>query len=418
MCYYRRFMSESSSSLPEKTIGPGGALSFQIAQRLVSRKEAIVDCWMADLRERRDIPSADPLTSSELMDHVPGLLDELAKSFERGGMQPSAERTAEQARAHGRHRWDQGFKLDELIRDISDLKARVIDVIQEFLATMADGALEGRDRFRAFELVREFFDNLSVGSVREYMQQREGELATANEALAIANAQANELSQTRLKMVRTVSHELRNSANALSIVTTLLEEMGEELKIRAECVAILRRNLGDMTALLNGLLDYSTTLEKPAQPKIAEVDLTVLERELTVDYKRLSEERGIRFTASTDPALRIVQSDRLKLRQIASNLLSNAFKFTKVGSVNLAFSSQDDDRWVLRVTDTGSGISSEHQTRLFREFERLAPGNVPGTGLGLVIARQIARELGGDIIVTSEVGKGSTFDARFPRSPS
>jgi signal transduction histidine kinase len=398
----------SSSSTDDPT---GGALLRSLARRLSGQKEAILNRWMADLRRRRDIPSADPLPTRELADHIPQLFDELADTLSGGATLPSVKAVSEEARQHGRHRWRQGFPLDELIRDISDLRAVVVDDLEGYLV-----AVEGlsSEKSTAFALVRDFFDNITIGSVREYISQREGELVKVNEALAAAVARANDLSGTRLKIVRTVSHELRNGANALGIVTSLLEAEGAEAKTREECVGMLQRNLADMRTLLNALLDYSATLEGGAQPKHELVDLCTLEREVAASHEAAAKKKGVSFVSRRDPALGAVKSDRFKLKQIVTNLLTNALKFTEAGGVTLEFLRLPGERWAMRVQDTGRGISPEDQPKLFREFERLGAGDVAGTGLGLVIARQLARQLGGEIVVESALGQGSTFEVQLP----
>jgi adenylate cyclase len=109
----------------------------------------------------------------------------------------------------------------------------------------------------------------------------------------------------------------------------------------------------------------------------------------------------------------------MRLRQILLNLLSNACKFTKQGAVTLAARTVvDKSGWVeLAVRDTGIGMTVEQQARLFQEFtqaDSLTARHFGGTGLGLAISRKLARMMGGDVTVTSELGKGSTFILRLP----
>jgi signal transduction histidine kinase len=109
----------------------------------------------------------------------------------------------------------------------------------------------------------------------------------------------------------------------------------------------------------------------------------------------------------------------MRLRQILFNLLSNACKFTKGGEVALCARSVADGRdWIeLSVADTGIGMTPEQQAKLFEEFtqaDATTAQRFGGTGLGLAITRKLARMMGGDVTVTSEPGKGSTFTVRLP----
>ncbi len=119
-----------------------------------------------------------------------------------------------------------------------------------------------------------------------------------------------------------------------------------------------------------------------------------------------------------DPALSTVTSNRLKLKQIAINLLSNATKYTKSGEINLGFVLSGLGHWSIHVSDTGVGIAPEDSNRVFDEFERAAGQDVPGTGLGLAIVKELCRLLGGQIDFVSHEGLGTTFEIRFPLAPA
>jgi signal transduction histidine kinase len=117
---------------------------------------------------------------------------------------------------------------------------------------------------------------------------------------------------------------------------------------------------------------------------------------------------------SFDPALSSVTSSRLKLKQIAVNLLSNATKYTMAGGIELAFLAVGTDCWSIRVSDTGVGIAPVDADRVFDEFERAAGDDIPGTGLVLAIGKELCRLLGGQTDFASREGVGTTFETRFP----
>jgi signal transduction histidine kinase len=119
-----------------------------------------------------------------------------------------------------------------------------------------------------------------------------------------------------------------------------------------------------------------------------------------------------------------MRADLAKVRQTLFNLLSNASKFTKQGTIGLTVTREAEDGvdWItLSVTDTGIGMTPEQMARLFQEFsqaEASTSSQYGGTGLGLVITRKFCQMMGGDITVTSEVGRGSTFTMRLPAEVS
>jgi signal transduction histidine kinase len=121
------------------------------------------------------------------------------------------------------------------------------------------------------------------------------------------------------------------------------------------------------------------------------------------------------------PTELVVSSDAARVRQILSNLVSNAVKYTREGRVSVdACESAGDgahrDGISITVTDTGPGIAAEKQETIFQEFTRLDPNAPHGAGVGLAISRRIARLLGGDVTVASEDGRGSRFTLWLPRS--
>jgi signal transduction histidine kinase len=139
-------------------------------------------------------------------------------------------------------------------------------------------------------------------------------------------------------------------------------------------------------------------------------------------YQGVADSVGLRLEVAAGQDLPTIRSDHERIRQVLGNLLSNAIKYTPPGGTVRLFAERrsgrrtgDPSRWVtLSVQDTGPGISVEQQAHLFTEFRRLDPGASQGEGLGLAISDRIARLLGGEITVASEVGKGSTFTLWLP----
>jgi signal transduction histidine kinase len=167
------------------------------------------------------------------------------------------------------------------------------------------------------------------------------------------------------------------------------------------------------------------------------IDLKSFIVDLTSEIEALRAERGLALSISISGSLPRVRTDPMHLRQIALNLLGNALKFTPSGGIairarlvdmgeGVAASSEEPNgepqsgTWIaLDVADTGVGIAKNDQERIFEEFEQVNAGPRTdsmqrGTGLGLPISRRLARLLGGELTVTSELGKGSTFTVWIP----
>jgi signal transduction histidine kinase len=134
----------------------------------------------------------------------------------------------------------------------------------------------------------------------------------------------------------------------------------------------------------------------------------------------VAHDKALQFVISVDPALpAAIRTDMPRLKQVLKNLLANAFKFTRQGSVTLEIAPAADQRIAFCVADTGIGIPAEKQKIIFEAFQQ-ADGTTSrqygGTGLGLSISRELTRLLGGEIRVASEPGKGSAFTLYLPLS--
>jgi signal transduction histidine kinase len=134
----------------------------------------------------------------------------------------------------------------------------------------------------------------------------------------------------------------------------------------------------------------------------------------------MTQAAGMRLDLQIDPDLNVVRSDRRKIRQIVTNLVTNAINYCRKDKPNttvaLAFRSLDQGSWQIAVEDSGRGIPSEHLDSIFDEFKRVSPSeDIKGSGLGLAITKRLVEELKGTIEVFSEVSHGSRFVVTIPK---
>jgi signal transduction histidine kinase len=198
----------------------------------------------------------------------------------------------------------------------------------------------------------------------------------------------------------------------------MLGGMGIELSSRAEeMVRRVSSNSKRLLSLINDFLDLSRIesgrlelVQEPLSP-------TTLAQKWQKEVGILAEGKGIAFGVDVDPSLpEIVYGDEDALSKIAVNLLGNAFKFTRQGSVSL-YLGRDDDKWTIIVSDTGIGIPPHAREYIFDEFRQVDSSSkreFGGTGLGLALVQKLSRALGGSVSLQSEVGAGSTFTVTLP----
>jgi signal transduction histidine kinase len=235
-----------------------------------------------------------------------------------------------------------------------------------------------------------------------------------------ARVEAEAASRAKSDFVATVSHELRTPLNAIIGYTSLLVE-GIPDAVTEKQQAQLRRIDASARHLLE-LIDEVLTLSRleARRESVSAREIVVADAlDQTVDMvQAMATARKLQIDVRRpSPDLKI-ETDPGKLRQILINLLTNAVKFTDEGMVSVSAEQDGDGTVAFRVTDTGIGIAAEHQDQIFESFwqvQQTTTRRVGGAGLGLNVARQLARLLGGELRVESVVGKGSTFTLRLPK---
>jgi PAS domain S-box-containing protein len=248
-------------------------------------------------------------------------------------------------------------------------------------------------------------------------------------AMAVDNAQLHEgerrargeaeaANQAKSDFLAIMSHELRTPLTAVVGYTELLadEVVGPVNETQRDHLARVRASSEHLLMLIEDILSFARIEAGREQVHLEEFGLAALLEQAAAIVRPLAEKKGLAFTLSGHDSRATMRSDPQKVRQIMINLLANAVKFTSEGSVRLAARTYED-RVVFEVADTGPGIAGEHLERVFDAFwqvDQRITRKAGGTGLGLSVARQLARLLGGDVSVRSTIGQGSSFTVDLP----
>ena len=399
----------SSSDSPEQP---------QIAEFLTENRKLILSEWMDAVRDDEQIPSADRLTMTALKDHFPEMLSEIAETLRQPIDEKGSGEARRTGREHGKARWRSGYRLDEVLREL----ARVREIIIVHVKSGPEDRGSKAEREEAMTKVRFFFDTIVATSARQFMHEQEAEvilrsrqLENAYEQVQAATDQLRDVAESRLRMMRAVSHELRNALQALGFAAqALLDETDSEN--RAAVAARLSRSAVRVQAILDCLHQYSSLLAGDVRLQLEEVKLDALMSYLEERHRTSAGDKGLQLECRILVNFATVTSDWEKLQQIGDNLISNAIQNTEEGSVRVDCADGEPDRWILRVTDSGCGIDADSARQVFRDFHGARRSERNGIGLGLVIARHLAHLLGGEITFQSTVGEGSRFEVNLPRN--
>src|SRR3569833_7978 len=264
--------------------------------------------------------------------------------------------------------------------------------------------------------IHSHFYSAFIKNIKELKQTSEDQ-AILNSKLELAIEKAEKSSQIKSEFLATMSHEIRTPLNAIVGMSNLMI-MANPRPDQKENLNVLKSSANNLQSIVNDVLDFNKIEAGKVMFESIKFNLVDLLENLCASQKAKAEEKGLNFTLKVDPLLkgRVLYGDPTRLSQVLFNLVSNAIKFTRQGSVYVKAFCYEDRNNKLRITftvkDTGIGIDKDNLQSIFEPFTQesiTTTRQYGGTGMGLAIVKRLLELQGLQMHVSSKVGEGSEF---------
>jgi len=297
------------------------------------------------------------------------------------------------------------------------LIARPIHKVTDYAIAVADGDLDASLDIQSIDIKNSYEAELLVGALKTMVTTLKDRIQEIEQK----RIEADEANKSKSSFLANMSHEIRTPMNViLGLTEILMRDKNLEKTVHEELVAIY--SSGDMLLnIINDILDLSKIEAGKLELIPEHYDLASLINDTVVVNLMRVESKQLEFKLRVDeniPATMI--GDELRIKQILNNLLSNAFKYTERGEVILSFSVENEEelKLVFSVSDTGSGMSEEEIEVIFDKYTRFqheSTRKISGTGLGMSITQNLVQMMNGEILINSELGKGTLLTVRLPQ---
>jgi len=418
-----------------------------LSDLFATKREAILLAWRQADRADPAQTTGRSLTIGQFLDHIP----EMLQAFEHrlrssaGGRDAAAanvEKKDEEVK-HGLHRWQQGYRLKELIHECGHLQVCLFNELGRLGA--AHPQFDPETLVEAQRQIMTLINDTISESAGQYERMQQAEAASHVGDLTGALASVKEIERHRSTLFHQVVHDLRNDVHGVNLAAQLLGQPALAETDRAESTTYLHQAVLGLNTMLGELMELARLQAGQESRKIADFDAATLLTELCAAHRPFALERQL-FLGVTGPARLPVEGDAEKTRRLAKNLVGNALKYTPSGGVDVTWG-EDKETWWLMVKDTGPGMLSvpgsplvaalQEATASAKESdEKAAVGkgetsqvlpkpwdasadappspHQPGEGIGLSIVKRLCELLDASIEVASSAETGTTFRIVFP----
>ncbi len=364
-----------------------------LASHLQSRRQAILDHWRQKVRQDHRLPSGDALPVRQLYDHLPAMLMKLEEELRGTAASATTVPPArELALAHGQERWQQGFGLREVVRELGTLNECVVAEMDRYASDEHDIS-PGISPEALSEARRTWASMVGVAieeSLERYFDLQKLEAASHLDELELALESLRRMEQQRIDLWRQAAHDLRGNLSVVANATAGLAHADTPEPVQGEFLRMLMRNVTSLHHLLDDVTSLARLEAGQESSQLDSVDVGAMLSSLCQDIRPIALERGLTLNCN-GPNEFAARADVVKVKRIAQNLILNAVKYTRQGGVTVGWDSNANDppTWCLTVSDTGPGLGAT--------AGNLVPQAARGEGIGLSIVKRLCELLNATI---------------------
>ena len=420
-----------------------------LAAYLAQRRPAVLAAWHQRVVADPKLTTGNALPRAQLQDHLPALLEDFERRLGAADARSRAAAENEQkgdAAAHGLHRWQQGFDLGEVTRELGRLNQCVVAELERYATEQPHTPAESLAEARA--IWAELYSVAASSSASQYFRLQQIEAAGHVADLEHALGSLRELEQQRAVLWQQAAHDLRGNLGVVVMATAGLQSAKASEDLRTRFLGSLDRNVRALHRLLEDVTSLARLHGGQEVRSLATMDASRLLGDLAEALQAFADDRSLDLVLEGPPEFEVV-GDAIKIRRIVQNLVFNAIKYTRQGSVAVRWGEAggvDTGRWFVQVEDTGPGFAAGPRAALAGAIgvatdiakdmkDAAASGTVkhteradtslkdteppaalqPGEGIGLSIVKRLCALLDATLEFDSDPGRGTTFRVLLPK---
>ncbi|BAY37433.1 two-component sensor histidine kinase [Nostoc sp. NIES-2111] len=391
---------------------------MEFSQVLADNSNIIIAKWVAAVREDRHIESADDLSYTAIKNHIPDVFQAMVTVLSQS-QESDIKSIVTASWQHGLLRAEQGFDPSEIAREYRLLRKVIFDTIETDLLQVTPAEI-----IRYMRLIDAVIDEAISRCFHSYVGERLRELEHLHASLRLHNEELTRLVSTNEDKLSQLAHELKHPLTAIIGYSDLfLRQQRRTIPTRDNTVNIehierVLRNGRHLLRLINNVLELSRYEAGKIQLQVAPTNIRELINNVCEMLEPLAADKNLSILVDWERAPNETITDGFQLQQIVTNLVSNAIRYTEIGTISIMCEVVNDEKWAIAVSDTGIGIAEKDQSKIFEPYFRVTSQSRPyapdSTGLGLAIVVRLVKLLQGEISLVSQEGVGSTFTVTFP----